>query len=172
MAHPFIILGGIIVTVATATFGAIQMPGWIDSAEESSARTELKNIVAAQQLALNEERGYLRAYELSEFARDHGFALGTTKFDGCVTINQSGPKGTAFAAVVRSEAGGYLAAVGKPSGFNGKVGVGSRPDEAIEDAGGLPDDTIVPVQSGGCSPVTLADGESSNGFNTVAAIVP
>lgn len=147
MAHPFIILGGIVITVATATFGAIQMPGWVDGAENASATAEVQNIAAAQSLAVNDHRAYLAPAELADYAEANGFILGATEMS-CLAI---APAGNAYAAVVPADSGAYFAIVASPTTSAGKVGQGVDAPSALVAAGGLPTGVANPVDGGQCA---------------------
>lgn len=48
MANPFLVLGGIAVGAVVATFGVLQVPGWIAKAQDASAINDLSNLAHAQ----------------------------------------------------------------------------------------------------------------------------
>lgn len=48
MANPFLVLGGIAVGLVTATFGILQVPGWVASAQDAAAINDLSNLNQAQ----------------------------------------------------------------------------------------------------------------------------
>jgi len=58
MANPFLVLGGIAVGVITATFGVLQVPGWVASAQDAAAINDLANIRAAQAIHAAETGTY------------------------------------------------------------------------------------------------------------------
>lgn len=50
MANPFLVLGGIAVGLVVATFGVLQVPGWVASAQDAAAVNDLSNIRDAQMI--------------------------------------------------------------------------------------------------------------------------
>jgi hypothetical protein len=52
MANPFLVLGGVVLGVVTAGIGILQVPGWIDSANDSAVVSDLGQIALAQEAAL------------------------------------------------------------------------------------------------------------------------
>jgi len=53
MANPYLVIGGIAVGIATAGFGILQVPGWIDSAKDASAQNDISQVAIAQAAALS-----------------------------------------------------------------------------------------------------------------------
>lgn len=51
MANPFLVLGGVAVGVITAGIGVLQVPGWIDSANDSAVRNDLSQVALASEAA-------------------------------------------------------------------------------------------------------------------------
>lgn len=51
MANPFLVLGGVAVGVITAGIGVLQVPGWIDSANDSAATQDLSQVALSQEAA-------------------------------------------------------------------------------------------------------------------------
>ena len=48
MANPFLVLGGIAVGIITATFGVLQVPGWVSAAHDASVMNDLAGVKSAQ----------------------------------------------------------------------------------------------------------------------------
>lgn len=48
MANPFLVLGGIAVGIIAASFGILQVPGWVDSAHDASVSNDLASVKIAQ----------------------------------------------------------------------------------------------------------------------------
>ena len=53
MANPFLVLGGIAVGIVTAAFGILQVPGWVASAQDASAKNDLAQIAIGQAASLS-----------------------------------------------------------------------------------------------------------------------
>ncbi|WP_431796562.1 hypothetical protein [Microbacterium enclense] len=48
MANPFLVLGGIAVGIVAATFGILQVPGWIGTAQDVAAVNDLAQVYVAR----------------------------------------------------------------------------------------------------------------------------
>ncbi|EPD84223.1 MULTISPECIES: hypothetical protein [Microbacterium] len=59
MANPFLVLGGVAVGVVTAGIGVLQVPGWIDSANDSAARNDLAQVALAEEAANTQVGRYI-----------------------------------------------------------------------------------------------------------------
>ena len=55
MANPFLVLGGIAVGVVTAAFGILQVPGWVSSAQDASAKNDIAQVSILQSASLSQE---------------------------------------------------------------------------------------------------------------------
>lgn len=64
MANPFLVLGGVAVGVITAGIGVLQVPGWIDSANDSAVRNDLSQVALSQEAAYTVAATYLTEGEL------------------------------------------------------------------------------------------------------------
>ena len=53
MANPFLVLGGIAVGIVTAAFGILQVPGWVASAQDASAKNDIAQISIGQAASLS-----------------------------------------------------------------------------------------------------------------------
>lgn len=106
MANPFLVLGGVAVGVVTAGIGVLQVPGWIDSANDSAVRSDLA------QVAIGQEAAYTVAANYTDLA---GLEDGTTQDNSGATV-QSGVKAQTSAgvelAVATNADGDAWAAVG------------------------------------------------------------
>lgn len=54
MANPFLVLGGIAVGVVTAAFGILQVPGWVSSAQDASAKNDISQVSILQSASLSQ----------------------------------------------------------------------------------------------------------------------
>ncbi|EPD84224.1 MULTISPECIES: hypothetical protein [Microbacterium] len=59
MANPFLVLGGVAVGVVTAGIGVLQVPGWIDSANDSAATNDLAQISLSEEAANTQVGRYI-----------------------------------------------------------------------------------------------------------------
>lgn len=129
MANPFLVLGGIAVGLVTATFGVLQVPGWVASAQDAAAINDLSNLNQAQ--AVHLASGGTFAAEIGSLAgpaeaspfdltapvatlamsRSAAVGQGTTfHLSGGVTLSHLGINGTgdAYCAVVESASGRFF----------------------------------------------------------------
>ena len=58
MANPFLVLGGVAVGVVTAGIGVMQVPGWIDSANDSAVRNDLSQVAIGEEAAYTVSANY------------------------------------------------------------------------------------------------------------------
>lgn len=54
MANPFLVLGGIAVGIVTAAFGILQVPGWVSSAQDASAKNDIAQVSILQSASLSQ----------------------------------------------------------------------------------------------------------------------
>jgi len=154
MANPFLVLGGIAVGVITATFGVLQVPGWVASAQEAAALNDISHVRLAEEAAGSGGFGYQSGAELAANADDIGVSM--TSSSGvtlCVTRNDDR---SAHAAVAQAETGKYFASVS-----GGKIGEGTSPHLALVDAGGIPDGVPAPYSPTGCAAGAEVPGGSN-----------
>jgi hypothetical protein len=96
VANPFLVLGGIAVGITVATFGVLQVPGWVMAAQDASVVNDLASVRAAQAAAVSESGEYTDDLDglgltFTEGAAGAAMEL-TTAADGwCATkLSQSG----------------------------------------------------------------------------------
>lgn len=65
MANPFLVLGGVAVGVITAGIGALQVPGWVNSANDSAAISDLSQVALAQESAATHTGRYTNLTSLA-----------------------------------------------------------------------------------------------------------
>lgn len=80
MANPFLVLGGIAVGIVVASFGVLQVPGWVASAQDAAAVNDLSNLNQAQ--AVYQATGGTFAAEIT--ALSGGVEAGAFTFDAPV----------------------------------------------------------------------------------------
>lgn len=66
MANPFLVLGGVAVGVITAGIGVLQVPGWIDSANDSAVRNDLSQVALASEAAYTMVGEYVAYADLKD----------------------------------------------------------------------------------------------------------
>lgn len=59
MANPFLVLGGVAVGVITAGIGVLQVPGWIDSANDSAVTNDLSQVALSEEAAVTMVGSYV-----------------------------------------------------------------------------------------------------------------
>lgn len=64
MANPFLVLGGVAVGVITAGIGVLQVPGWIDSANDSAVTNDLSQIALSEEAAITVIGSYVSEADL------------------------------------------------------------------------------------------------------------
>lgn len=108
MANPFLVLGGIAVGIVTATFGVLQVPGWVASAQDAAAVNDLASIASAQAASASIEGKYagtLEALQTDELGMKFDLSGGVTLSHLQVTPDNNG-----WCAIVQSGSGKYFAA--------------------------------------------------------------
>jgi hypothetical protein len=104
MANPFLVLGGVVLGVVTAGIGVLQVPGWIDSANDSAVIGDLGQIAIAQEAALTMTGDYATLGELEAGANaDGSFGIKVQQSDGPLTY--VAVNGDRWAAVSISKSG-------------------------------------------------------------------
>ena len=107
MANPFLVLGGVAVGIVVATFGILQVPGWVSSAQDASAISDLASISDAQH-AYAASKGSFTGDIESLRSGDSGitFSLANQKFASLA----ADADGSGWCGVVQSDSGAYYAA--------------------------------------------------------------
>lgn len=124
MAHPFIVIGSVAVTVVTAGIGLVTVPGWVESAQDEAARGDLAQIAAVQTASLAEHGRIVTDLDDSE---DVEFQQSSST--QLVGMTADGEAGT-WCAVVGSASGRFFAR----SSDSPEAGVGVTPVGARNDA--------------------------------------
>lgn len=146
MTHPFVALGAISVTVITATFGILQVPGWVERAENDTASSVLAHVQAYENAAVTKTRAYWGGDVLQEKAdmqHDRFSADGTVIV--CATAS---PAGDGYALIARSKNGTFLARTSSST----DEGKGETAEAALAEAGGLPPGVPSPTSGSTCAP--------------------
>ncbi len=109
MANPFLVLGGIAISVITAAVGVLAVPGWVASAQDAAAINDIANIRDAQEIALAETGTYAAAGDLIQ-AASNGFPVSAplaadtaTGYSGDMGVALSG--GVSLVGIVGSSEG-------------------------------------------------------------------
>lgn len=127
MANPFLVLGGIAVGVITATFGILQVPGWVASAQDAAAKNDLANIRIAEAAIASATGSYTGSLiVLADGGNGTMFAL-----SGGVELTGLSGGQDAWCGTVKSASGRHFAASSNTASF----GEGASPEEAATDAG-------------------------------------
>jgi hypothetical protein len=158
LANPFLVLGGIAVGIVAAGFGILQVPGWIESAQDASALNDLSNVAIGEATAASKEGRYFNGNELRLNADKLGLSFEVS--NGvllCVTRSEDSQ---AYAAIAVSPSGTYMARVVTSP----EAGKGSTPAAALADAGGLPAGVPDPTAGDDCAPgAEFGDGRGNGG---------
>lgn len=127
MANAFLVLGGIAVGIVTATFGILQVPGWVAAAQDAAAINDLSGIRAVQATAVSETGKYIvDAWDLT--AGSNGAKLTMSSGGELVSLRTIQDD---WCTTVRSGSGSYIAV------SNDQAASGSGQDErtALDAAG-------------------------------------
>jgi len=154
LANPFLVLGGIAIAVVTAAFGVLAVPGWVISAQDSSAINDLSSTAGAQETALSVKGTYLPGADLAASFDELG--VGFTLSDGvklCATVS---PGGSGYAAVALSPSGAFFARTSE----NTEAKRGNSAASALTAAGGLPTGVPAPVTGTDCAPGSAIPGST------------
>ncbi|EPD84293.1 MULTISPECIES: hypothetical protein [Microbacterium] len=106
MANPFLVLGGVAVGVVTAGIGVLQVPGWIDAANDSAVMSDLTQVSLAQESASTSAGKYVELAAL-ESGSVESTALGVKlqRSSGVPLFAVSNVGGDRWAAIGRSKSG-------------------------------------------------------------------
>lgn len=105
MANPFLVLGGVAVSVITAGIGLLAVPGWVNNANDAAARNDIAQITAAQSAALTERGGYVA----SVASLSGGEFVRFQPSDGVRAYTNINATGEHFIAVAKSRTGAFFA---------------------------------------------------------------
>lgn len=108
MANPFLVLGGIAVGVVAATFGILQVPGWVASAQDASVINDLTSIRIAQATESSTAGSF--SDDLDQLSRGDNGTQFTLSSDRDLVTLTANPTGSAWCAVIKSASGSYIAA--------------------------------------------------------------
>ncbi len=108
MANPFLVLGGVAVGVVTAGIGVLQVPGWIDSANDSAARNDLAQISLSEEAANTQVGRYIPKANL--LSGEYGTPAVKTgvkiqESSGVVTAVYVSSSGSRWVAISQSKSG-------------------------------------------------------------------
>lgn len=135
MANPFLVLGGVAVGVVTATFGVLQVPGWVASAQDAAAVNDLSHIRESQSVQLASHSTFTPDVN----ALTNGSGGTQFSLDGA-TLTHFGVNddGDAFCATIRSDSGLFFSASEKEITTDGS----SSAKTAMDDAGCEPETRV------------------------------
>lgn len=110
MANPFLVLGGIAVGVVTAAFGILQVPGWVSSAQDASAKNDISQVSILQSASLSQVGIAQTSIDPSQAVDnkgakvDLGVDVSTGASDSQIELTRTADK-KHYAVVVESESG-------------------------------------------------------------------
>jgi hypothetical protein len=127
MAHPFLVLGAVVTSVVTAAVGVLTVPGWIASALDAAAISDLEQVASVQAASMSDSGFYVRTVaELRTGAGAQMSASSSVTLD--MTVDEAA---SAWCAVALSGSGTYFArADGSPD-----TGRGATASSAADRAG-------------------------------------
>jgi len=173
MANPFLVLGGIAVSVITATIGVLQVPGWVASAHEAAAVNDLAAIRAAQSASQSQHgRFFTDPAALTDGSLGVKFEL-----SGGVELAGLSAFDDAWCATVRAATGTYFSA----SSSKTAIGSGATAEDA-DIAAGCPGaeplelaaaaEHTVPQYLDYSSSITVSGGTGPYTFEVVGGELP
>lgn len=107
MANPFLVVGGIAIGIVVATFGVLQVPGWVESAQDASAINDMR-IVHDSQAVLSAAGGAYTA-DLAALRSSTGGTTFDLSSPDRVTYLGVSDDSTSWCGVVQSDSGRYFA---------------------------------------------------------------
>ncbi len=148
VANPFLVLGGIAISVVAAAVGVLVVPGWVTQAQDAAALNDMHNIQLAQEIALAETGTYAGALTpttasglpLSAPGAAADGVVASTKFgvdvslSGGVTLVGMVGSADGWCGVVQSASGRYFAGSHSEAG----IGDGEAAVPAIKQASCTP----------------------------------
>ncbi len=115
MANPFLVLGGIAISAIVAGVGAVTAPGWVNSASDAAAKTDLSTIRTVQSAFL-ERTGWYAADADALTAGISGIQYSESTDVNLDTANTYGSS-QGWCAVAQSRSGKFFAASSKSGRF-------------------------------------------------------
>lgn len=107
MANPFLVLGGIAVGIVVATFGVLQVPGWVASAQDAAAINDLSVIRDAQAAEASNKGRYAPSLtDLSVASNGATFTLSSEDRIELLTVDDTQSR---WCGVAKSDSGRYFA---------------------------------------------------------------
>lgn len=169
MANPFLVLGGIAVGIVVATFGVLQVPGWVRSAQDAAALNDLAQASIAQAAAVSISGDALGSLDELDSRPELGISV-TPSSGVCTVTSAAGSEW--IAASSHENVGTWHARIN-----GGRIAEGGTIAEAVTAAGGAPSGVSLPDAAecddveGGAAPPPQAGGEiqAMNGRLTAAA---
>lgn len=109
MANPFLVLGGIAVGLVTATFGVLQVPGWVASAQDASAKNDVAQVSIYESASLSKtgvaQASLTTAVDAQNQPVDLGVDVSTSASADDVDILVNSTNNKEYAVLVKSESG-------------------------------------------------------------------
>jgi len=125
MANPFLVLGGVAVGVITAGVGVLQVPGWIASAQDASAKNDIEQVTIAEAAAMTVNGEYEASIADLNAA---GTGTKVTQSNGVEV--EIAVDGDSYIVVTKSASGKFFARID-----GGKIGSGDSVADAVADTG-------------------------------------
>ena len=107
MANPFLVIGGIAVGVVVAAFGVLQVPGWVESAQDASAINDMRIVHDAQAAYGATSGAYSDEIRVLKGGSD-GVSFELASPDRVTHLGVSDSKDS-WCGIVRSDSGRYFA---------------------------------------------------------------
>ena len=127
MTNPFLVLGGVAVGIITAGIGVLAVPGWVNSANDSAAITDLNSVAGAQSARTTVDGRYASTLDTLTTSSD----VRVMKSDGTRLYAASNPDGSEWLGISRSKSGTYFARLSAST----SVGKGTTLEAAVIAAG-------------------------------------
>ena len=128
MANPFLVLGGIAVGLVVATFGVVQVPGWIASAQDAAAQSDLSHVRSAQAAAASSDGDYIDDFNQLSNGSAHGVSF---TLSGGVQLVGMAANADGWCATLKSASGTFFAATNDGTA----TAAGSTAEDALAAAG-------------------------------------
>ena len=128
MANPFLVLGGIAVGLVVATFGVMQVPGWIASAQDAAAQSDLSHVQSAQAAAASSDGDYIDDFNQLSNGSAHGVSF---TLSGGVQLVGMAANADGWCATLKSASGTFFAATNDGTA----TAAGSTAEDALAAAG-------------------------------------
>jgi len=109
MANPFLVLGGIAVSIITATFGILQVPGWVNSAKDASVYNDIDQVTIGEAAALSTGG---KALEFADLTGAEGAKSGVVINVAAETVHiEVADNDTDYVVAIASESGNLFGRV-------------------------------------------------------------